>query len=536
MAVRGDGLNNRRRVQRAMQVLGLAVLLTLAVGIGLTSSGAFAGSLTGNTAGLAHAPALTDTPTPTNTPDPCDPAWSVVSSPNVGTSSNYLNGVAVVLANDVWAVGYYYNGSGISQTLVEHWNGTSWLVVSSPNVGTSSNYLYGVAAVSTNDVWAVGNHSNCCGPGQTLIEHWNGTSWSVVSGPTRTTYDYLYGIAALSTNDVWAVGKQQDSNTPRTLVEHWNGTSWSVVPSPNVGTSYNVLSGVAAVSTNDVWAVGYYGSGVVDQTLVEHWNGTSWLVVSSPNGASDSNNYLDGIAVVSANDVWAVGDYCCNANGGTTLAEHWDGTSWSVVPSPNVGTSYNYLYGVAMVSANDVWAVGYYGPLGAYQTLVEHYTSPCTTPTAIINGHLTWQGITQPNITNTQVTGTLTLCNAPAPPTYTFTTNSTGNFTITTGLPDGAYHWYTKGGRHVSSSSPTDGAPLVISGGHATYEFGTQLGGDTNGDNLANASDFNALKTQFNIANGQYSSDFDYNLRVNVLDFNMLKRNFNLSQHNLACP
>src|SRR5436190_722271 len=125
--------------------LGLAVLLTLAVGIGLTSSGVFAGRLTSSAAGLAHAPALTDTPT--STPNPCAPVWSVVSSPNVGINHNLLDGVAVVSANDVWAVGFYVNGS-IEQTLVEHWDGGSWSVVSSPNVGTFANVLYGVAAVS----------------------------------------------------------------------------------------------------------------------------------------------------------------------------------------------------------------------------------------------------------------------------------------------------------------------------------------------------------------------------------------------------
>src|SRR5207245_1388232 len=71
--------------------------------------------------------------------DPCDPVWSVVSSPNVSTDTNILDGVAVVSATDVWAVGNYRNGP--AQTLVEHWNGTSWSVVSSPNVGTGDNYL-----------------------------------------------------------------------------------------------------------------------------------------------------------------------------------------------------------------------------------------------------------------------------------------------------------------------------------------------------------------------------------------------------------
>src|SRR5206468_9107024 len=92
-----------------------------------------------------------------NTLTPCLP-WEVVSSPNVGTSDNQLRGVAAVSANDVWAVGDYSNGTGHQQTLVEHWNGTAWSVVPSPNVGTGHNVLNGVAAVSANDVWAVGTY------------------------------------------------------------------------------------------------------------------------------------------------------------------------------------------------------------------------------------------------------------------------------------------------------------------------------------------------------------------------------------------
>src|SRR5437764_621866 len=132
MAVRAYMTSNHRRVQRALQAVGFVAVLTLAVGAVLTASGVFAGGLTASSVKPAHAayaPMDTDTSTPTSTTDPCDPVWSVVSSPNVGTSSNVLNGVAVVSANDVWAVGYYSGG-----TLIEHWDGTSWSVVPSPNV------------------------------------------------------------------------------------------------------------------------------------------------------------------------------------------------------------------------------------------------------------------------------------------------------------------------------------------------------------------------------------------------------------------
>ncbi|HLJ36107.1 MAG TPA: hypothetical protein VKU38_20785, partial [Ktedonobacteraceae bacterium] len=130
----------------------------------------------------------------------------------------------------VWAVGYEINGSGVDQTLIEQWNGTSWNVVPSPSPGLYSNDFYSVAAVSANDVWAVGYYDN-----STLIEQWNGTSWNVVPSPNPSQFDNgLSDVAAVSTNDAWAVG--YDSNPidvqPQTLIEQWNGSTWNVIPSP----------------------------------------------------------------------------------------------------------------------------------------------------------------------------------------------------------------------------------------------------------------------------------------------------------------
>src|SRR6476660_5883165 len=96
-----DASHSRRRVRRAMQAIGLVALLILAVGAMLTASGAFAGGLAASSVSsvkTAYAPILDDTPT--GTPNPCDPVWSVVSIPNVVISSA-LRDVAVVTANDV---------------------------------------------------------------------------------------------------------------------------------------------------------------------------------------------------------------------------------------------------------------------------------------------------------------------------------------------------------------------------------------------------------------------------------------------------
>jgi hypothetical protein len=303
------------------------------------------------------------------------PTWNIIASPNTGTQSQ-LNGVAAVSASNVWAVGFSTPSSGVRQTLIEQWNGSSWNVVTSPNVGTSSNQLSAVAVVSASDIWAVGSSTPSGGVFHTLIEQWNGTNWSVVASPNVGTLgSSLNAVAVVAANDIWAVGST--SGAGQTLIEHWNGTSWSVVTSPNVGTMTNVLTAVAVVSASDIWAVGYSTScstGCIQLTLIEQWDGTKWNVVTSPNVDTSVNalNSLGSVAVVSATDIWAVGASGGINNAKQTLIEQWNGTKWSLVSSPNVGTSGSSLDAVAVVAANDIWAVGF-STLSNFETLTEHW-------------------------------------------------------------------------------------------------------------------------------------------------------------------
>src|SRR5262249_7387823 len=150
------------------------------------------------------------------------------------------------------------NAADIFQTLTEHWNGTAWSVVPSPNVGAGHNYLNAVAAVAANDVWAVGNTLTDSSNDSTLIEHWDGSSWTVVPCPNPgATFNSLGSTTALAANNIWAAGSSSDDgNNSQTLIVHWDGAAWSAVSSPNVGAGRNYLSDMAAVNANDIWAVG----------------------------------------------------------------------------------------------------------------------------------------------------------------------------------------------------------------------------------------------------------------------------------------
>src|SRR5512135_2821947 len=109
-----------------------------------------------------------------------------------------------------------------------------------------------IERLPSNDVWAVGDNT---GP---LIEHWDGTKWSLVPTPSAAAAGTLNAVTATAANDVWAVGFAGGSN----LVMHFDGTSWSVAPAPLVRNSH--LSGVSAMSSTDVWAVGSAGRSTSD--------------------------------------------------------------------------------------------------------------------------------------------------------------------------------------------------------------------------------------------------------------------------------
>jgi len=205
-----------------------------------------------------------------------------------------------------------------------------------------------------------------------------------------------------------------------------------------------------------------------------------------------------------------------------------------------VGQSFDFTF-------NTPGSYGYYDAFRKFTgtIIVVPNCAPTVTPTVtpapagVIHGHLTWQGVAAAN--RPLVTGTLTLCVSGSQQTFGINTDTSGNLTITTGLPDGIYHWQTKGGRHLSNASPADGGDLTMSGGQATQEFGTQKGGDATGagnsppDNVVNTIDFTRLKNEFG-QSGVMASDFDYSQVVNAIDFAILKSTFGQAGHTITCP
>jgi len=302
--------------------------------------------------------------------------WTAFPVPDIkGDNTSRLGGIVDFAPNNAWAVGLINIGLGNGNQVIEHFDGINWSISPGPKFQpTDQPALESVTAISPSDMWAAGfiltNNGQSLFP---LFEHFDGTGWNPLIAQAQGAT--IFGISADATNDAWAVGSV---GLLTTFVEHWDGQTWTVVPSPSPGASKggsDHLNGVGALAPNDVWAVGLTMPGptppppLLDRptlTLIEHFDGTSWKVAPSPNIGPHSqfqSNQLYGVAAVSANDVWAFGSFFA-ADGSeqqSTLVLHWDGTSWKIVPSPNpVNSTFraNILFGGTVVPSGDLWLVG----------------------------------------------------------------------------------------------------------------------------------------------------------------------------------
>jgi hypothetical protein len=90
-----------------------------------------------------------------------------------------------------------------------------------------------------------------------------------------------------------------------------------------------------------------------------HWDGTRWTETPLP----EFNGRLDAVDAVSATEVWAVGSFEWDYSGeppasASTLVMRWDGTRWSLMPTPRLRGFENSLVAVSASARSNVWVVG----------------------------------------------------------------------------------------------------------------------------------------------------------------------------------
>jgi hypothetical protein len=309
--------------------------------------------------------------------------WTVVTVPQTGVST-VLYGAFARTGTDVWAVGRQFGPSGqpAPPPVTYHWDGSTWSLLTTPAL-TAAASLAAVSASSATDAWAVGwtgGYTHVA-----LTEHWNGSAWSRVTGPGSSAKLFaLRGVADLSPASAYAVGSDPG------VAYHWDGTAWRTVTLPDAGFK---ASSITAVSATDIWLTGSTSAGATAEAV--NFNGTAWTVVPMQQ-PSANKPILNGAAAVAANDIWAVGYLLSPAGAAVgTLTEHWNGSAWSIVPSPTPAGTFPQLNAVAARGSGDVYAVGsalLSGGTGASEALILRWNgatwSQDTVPTGATSGTL----------------------------------------------------------------------------------------------------------------------------------------------------
>jgi hypothetical protein len=236
----------------------------------------------------------------------------------------------------------------------------AWQIQASPDETVPGGSIEAVSCSSAAACTAVGSYLDSAGRGVPLAEAWNGTSWrkQPVPGPAGAPAPQLRGVSCPSAGFCAAVGSTNNlGSAPNAgLAESWNGSSWRIQPVPvPAGATRAEFTGVSCVSAGFCEAVGDYMNGAgTFVSLAEIWNGTSWSVQPVPLPAGSQIDRLDAVSCTSA-------DFCAAVDFYSPTAEMWDGTTWTARPVPfPAGASSPGFEGVSCASASFCEAVGIY--------------------------------------------------------------------------------------------------------------------------------------------------------------------------------
>jgi hypothetical protein len=334
------------------------------------------------------------------------PGWRLQYPPNPsGLPDAYLSGVSCRARTACLAVGSAHSPTTLDAGIAESQNGSTWMLQDLPS-GLRSSNLDAVSCPSATHCVAVGTELLPADPVTyaALVEVWSGSAWTVhnPAEPARTKQATLTGISCVSATRCMAVGwfaRDASRRIPFSerlagstwtfqtapapsgatvsqlnavscasatscvavgtetypanamVAEGWNGRTWTLQstpgPSGSGGSSTIDLQAVSCTATTACIATGFYYSGGTGFTLADSWNGTSWTLQNTPNpaGADDSN--LGGVSCPSAGMCIAVGS-ASNPRKTSDLAEIWDGSAWSL-DSPRSPAGY------VISSLNSVW-------------------------------------------------------------------------------------------------------------------------------------------------------------------------------------
>jgi hypothetical protein len=268
--------------------------------------------------------------------------WMIqaVPLPVGATNGGGLDSVSCTSAAKCTATGWYANSrSPYARPLAERWDGSTWRPQRPPfPAGGKRGFLFGVSCTSAASCTAVGYYTSslkAAAPPVALAEYWNGSTWAVqpVPLPSGSRKGVLYAVSCTSAASCTATGLYTKSRATVALAEYWNGSTWTIQPTPSPSGSEGAsLTGVSCTLAASCTAVGYYStSSEPELTLAEYWDGSTWTIQPTP---TPPGSGLGGVSCTSAASCTAVGFHYQGQTPERSLAESWDGSTWKIQPTP----------------------------------------------------------------------------------------------------------------------------------------------------------------------------------------------------------
>jgi hypothetical protein len=263
-----------------------------------------------------------------------------------------------------------------------------WVIEPVPVTPTDAGVLSAVSCLPDGTCTAVGNAGGDEEFINSLIEHWDGTTWTQVPSPNvrgSRSDTILTAVSCSDDNDCLAVGYFVASTATNVAVDSyaavWNGTTWAAAVPPHVGDkdSSSSLSGVSCLAPDDCEAVGGFQAGNViaeSRPIALLWNGSAWVRQPVANPQAENGSNLSAVDCTSATSCVAVGNYAYADIANAVFAEQWNGGGWSLDKQANPGgNDVNIDSGVSCRSVTHCVSVGQWMTVrGASEPLVERST------------------------------------------------------------------------------------------------------------------------------------------------------------------
>jgi len=267
-----------------------------------------------------------------------------------------LNAISCRSASLCVAVGAFGATRVTTHPYSQIWNGTAWRVLVTPGPA-HAHVLNSVSCASRTNCVAIGEASYR----SLFADAWNGRRWRVLTVPSQAPA--MNSVSCPTVSDCMAVG----SSNGNAVAAEWDGKAWQALTMPAVtGAVKNGLGSVSCARSTSCIAVGSYTSSAAGNpqvTLAEAWNGATWTTLATP-AVNPVGSVLSGVSCAAAASCVAVG-LTGNPFFGpdSVLAEGWDGHSWTVLPAAvPTGATSSSLSAVSCASGSNCVAVGGYSP------------------------------------------------------------------------------------------------------------------------------------------------------------------------------